>query len=206
MTKYEDLVQRIEDEYPQTKIRYLGDYWLWRVLPKRLKRISMAWPNNILLSTKEVSILAHEYSHIDWQNSVGVFQFLWAYFSPQAYAILPLMIATISFLLGINLVGIIGLGVVALLLLPWQSKNRFFFEKEGYLMNLAVAYWTTGKITENDKKNVVDSLCSSTYYKMIWKREIVEKTIDKLAERIINDPESFAENTAFRDTYEIFHP
>jgi hypothetical protein len=88
---------------------------------------------------------------------------------------------------------------------PWSSRPRLHLEKEGYMMDLAVEYWTTGKISDQLKQKVIDTLCSKTYYMMVWKRETACQAVDDMIDHIINKPETMMDHIAFKDTYEILH-
>lgn len=207
MKYYTKLVERIQSRYPDVKIKYLKNYSFWEKMPKALKRLAFTLPNRIYMPAKvyDLGTLAHEYAHVVQQHEMGPIGFFHMYLSPQINAIIPLMMGTMALALGAPLITIICMVIAGICIVPWSSRPRLCLEKEGYMMDLAVEYWATGQITEESKKKVVDTLCSKTYYMMVWKQQTACQAVDDMVDHIINRPETMMDHIAFKDTYEILH-
>lgn len=204
---FEALKLKIEERYPDVKIRYKSDHWYWKMLSRKLRFSGMGFGSTIWLPSRQndVGMLAHEYGHIVDMKRMGMLGFLHMYCSPQIYA-LPLALLTILVCcLDLPVLGIL-LAITSIgFLLPFPSKERVALELRGYRLTLAVEQWMSDSNTPYLKKFIVDSLLSWLYYKMIWSRNEATRMVEKMAVSISTDHEILVENPAFEDTYSIFH-
>ena len=203
--QYEKLVERIQNRYPDSKIKYKDEHWFWKRLPKMLSRSGITFPKTIWMPNRGTNLfgmLAHEYQHLVDYHKIGTIGFDIIYLSPQLLAILWifLMILAIGFSLKTFAIIFAIAGIISLL--PWPSKGRTSLEMSGYSMTLFVAALSGQNIFEY-RKFIVDALKSWLYYKMVWTdKKALELTLNAIDE--ISDKEAITnKSVAFRDVYEI---
>jgi hypothetical protein len=115
---------------------------------------------------KSFTILSHERIHL-LDNQRNPLWFRVSYLLPQLLCV-PFVVLGLVSLLFSWWVSCALFGVGLLCLLPWPSPWRVSLERRGYAVNLAVSYWTTGKIPPELKERIFNHFVSKDYYWMSW--------------------------------------
>ena len=203
--QYIKLTDKIYKRYPNTKIKYKNEHWLWKRLPTKIKLAGTTMSKNTIWMPDRkprFRMLAHEYQHlVDW-NSMGTFGFGVMYLSPQITSIVLIALAFVALMFGLKLFALI-MGIMGLIfLLPWPSRGRRYLEMKGYLMSMYIVAITNLDISAY-RHYLVDVFTSWLYYKMVWTRSRASELILEAAETI-DDKEAIANTSvAFKDVYEI---
>jgi len=122
------------------------------------------FPSEQYLREKPAScahILAHELQHMKDAQRMGTFLFVLSYFMPQILAPLALLS-----LLAFWHLGFLAFLIFLVFLAPIPAWGRKEIEMRGYVMSLAVTYWATGHLMDEDFEHTVQQFTSPSYYFM----------------------------------------
>lgn len=166
----------------KVRIKYKDESVFWRLLPESLQTTGITLKNTIWMPTRDqnFSMLCHEYAHVVDQTETGWLKWILGYLFPQVISLIILPVLIVGIILSNPYISTISLVLLITSLLPWPSKHRLEAETRGYLMNLFLSKHKNGCVLDRDRKNVIDSMFSWTYYKMIWKRSKLEEIVDRL--------------------------
>ena len=204
--RYSLLKEKICKRYPDAKIRYKENHWLWKRLPRALRESGTTIGNTIWMPHAEdynFEMLAHEYQHLVDFNEMGMLGFMMMYINPQAIAPFWFFIAAVAIGFQLPYFALLMASVGIIFLLPWPSRSRSFLEMRGYMMNLYI--WQT--YYKDDSKYmedfVVDSIRSWLYYKMVWTRKQAQQIVQE-AVRILSNRDCIPNiSVAFQDVHDI---
>jgi hypothetical protein len=142
-------------------------------------------------------VLAHELRHMMDRKKYGTVLYTLMYLSPQIFALLAVLaigaIWNSWFLLAL---------LFLLLLAPIPAYGRKHIEMRGYEMSLAVIFWRTGRINEEDIERVASHFVSANYYFM-WPfktqvmHELTVRSLEIRSGRVLRDP-------LFRKVHQVF--
>ena len=127
-------------------------------------------------------VLAHERVHLLDAKS----NYLWftlSYILPQVLAI-PLLLGAVvaAFFTWWVALPLLVLGLLSLLPLP--SPWRVYWEKRGYAMSIAAAFWVTGGIPESMLANIKTQFITLNYYKMSWSEGDIDNWIETTCQSV----------------------
>jgi len=185
------LYQWMKQEFPNLKIKFKDDFWIYRFLSKFIRgevlyRMTTTLFNVILMSSREkcrkgqrwyFDILAHEFVHLfQFRNPVKL---VFTYLAPQIWILIPVAaILCVTWWHGYvhSSQVILTIYLPVMMLFPWPSPWRLKAEMEAYTMSLAVRVWRGKQLTPKHISDKVELMTSIRYWKMGWNKE---KTIDK---------------------------
>jgi hypothetical protein len=152
-------------------------------------------------SNPEISftILAHERVHLLDMKKHGLW-FKVTYLFPQIMSIPCLFLGALATLVSWWVAGFlffVGLVFIASWPAPWRVK----WEKRGYAMSLAVAYWMTEEISSANKAFIRNQFLDWGYYRMSWNRKDIDSWLD-LTERSIRDG-TLEQDPAYGDVHQF---
>jgi hypothetical protein len=205
--QYDRLKARILERYPDTKIKYKCDHWLWKRLPDIFsKRTATTNPltKTIWMQDRKPRLrtLAHEYQHIVDINDMGGIAFSLMYLSPQSRCLLPLVLCILACGFTAWAWAIVMAAAAVFCLLPWPSKGRAYLELRGYMMGVAISHWW-GYDLEDRKRKTIDIMRSWLYYKMVWSSLKASELVHDAIENHLEDAQHIS--VAFKDVHEIVH-
>lgn len=152
-----------------------------------------------LLADQEgnAQVLAHEIVHMRERRQDGLAWNFLRYSFPQLFAVLA--IASIGAIW--NLWFLLAL-VFLLALAPLPAPGRRDIELNGYTMSMAIAFWTSGTLSDELYNNVADQFTTSLYWFMWpWRKDMLFRL--KMRGQSIRTGD-ILKDPLFRKVYDIY--
>lgn len=141
-------------------------------------------------------IIAHELVHVHDSEKSKLFEI--GYLFPQWLALIALLAPVFAIFFG---AGWWHLLWALVLILPIPAIWRNKYERRGYAMSLAVAYWKTGQISPKHMHHITEQFTGPTYYFMWPFKKSVEKWIDSVELRLMRN--TILDEKIYRDIHDI---
>jgi len=139
--------------------------------------------------------LAHEAKHMERIQREGKIKFYSKYFFPQILGVLVLLMAVPLFIWSTWVAGLIVALAALPFFLPWPATFRAQLELEAYSLNMAIEYWTTGKVSDYTKERIYQAMVGRFYYRMSWDKEDAMEDILVEQLKITKAPKTYAERS-----------
>jgi hypothetical protein len=141
--------------------------------------------------------LAHELVHMTDRMKHGSVRFMLMYMSPQIFAVLALL----AFGAFWNLWFLLALLLLACLA-PLPSGGRRDLELRGYTMSMAVWFWKSGRLVDEDFEFVCEKFTGPDYYFMWPNKGLIMRMIKEQASNIRSG--SVLQDPLFRKVHAVF--